>query len=127
MRAKRYNSGKPRMDLLPLDLLVGLARVLEYGENKYPDPAGVQNWRRGAPAQEQISSLLRHLTPIMQFFQDPDSNHDMLYDAESKFPHVDHLLFNCISLRLALQDECDLFADPSEEDYTSNEERNNPR
>ena len=33
-RAKRYNSGKVPLDLLPLDMLTGLARVLEMGEKK---------------------------------------------------------------------------------------------
>jgi hypothetical protein len=111
-RSKRYNSGKPRMDLIPLDLLVGLARVLEYGESKYPDPDGYQNWRRGAPAKEQISSLLRHLSPIMEHLHTPHLDSSVLYDSESLLPHVDHMLFNCISLRLALEQEYDLQRDP---------------
>lgn len=115
-RAMRYNNGKPRMDLIPLDLLVGLARVLEYGENKYPTDDGSQNWRMGAPVQEQIASLLRHLAPIMSFMQQPHPDWNTLLDEESGLPHIDHILFNCISLRLALEYEADLPRDPGGED-----------
>lgn len=108
MRSKRFNSGKPRMDLIPLDKLVGLARVLEYGEKKYPTADGSQNWRLGAPAKDQIASLMRHLTPIIQYLQEPAADPDLLYDDESNLPHVDHIMFNVISLRLALEEECDL-------------------
>jgi hypothetical protein len=37
---------------------------------------------------------------------------DELLDAESGMPHVDHMLFNVISLRLALERECGLLRDP---------------
>lgn len=106
-RAKRFNSGKPRLDLLPLDLLTGLSRVLEYGQNKY----GRNNWRNGAPATEQIASLLRHLQPIMEVLN-TDGKEGHLNDAESGLPHVDHMLFNVISLRLALEAEHGLLRDP---------------
>lgn len=107
-RADRKNTGKPKMHLIPLDKLVGLARVLEYGEKKYPTTDGSQNWRLGAPASEQISSLMRHLSPIIQYLQEPAANPALLYDEESGLPHIDHLMFNAISLRLALEEECDL-------------------
>lgn len=106
-RAKRYNSGKPPLDLLPLDLLTGLARVLEMGEQKY----GRNNWRKGAPAKEQIASMLRHLQPIMEALN-ADKGKDFLFDAESGLPHVDHILFNVISLRLALETEYNIPRDP---------------
>jgi hypothetical protein len=106
-RAKRFNSGKPRLDLLPLDLLTGLSRVLEYGEGKY----GRNNWRQGAPATEQVASLLRHLQPIMEALND-DNSREQFFDPESGMPHVDHILFNVISLRLALEREHNLSRDP---------------
>lgn len=106
-RAKRYNNGKPPLDLLPLDLLTGLARVLEMGEKKY----GRNNWRKGAPATEQVASMLRHLQPIMEALN-ADKGTDFLYDTESGLPHVDHMLFNVISLRLALEAEYNIPRDP---------------
>ena len=112
MRSKRLNTGKPRMDLLPLDLLVGLARVLEYGENKYPTQDGSQNYRLGAPAKEQIASLLRHLSEITTYYHSPSCMEGSLFDKESGLPHVDHIIFNAIALRLALENECDLERDP---------------
>lgn len=106
-RAKRFNKGKPPLDLLPLDLLTGLSRVLEMGEQKY----GRNNWRKGAPAKEQIASMLRHLQPIMEALN-ADKGTDFLYDTESGLPHVDHMLFNVISLRLALETEHGIPRDP---------------
>lgn len=105
MRAKRYNTGKPPLDLLPLDLMTGLSRVLEYGQSKY----GRNNWRQGAPATEQVAALLRHLQPIMLALNTDTA--EGLYDTESGLPHVDHMLFNVLSLRLALQSEMGLPVD----------------
>jgi hypothetical protein len=107
-RAKRYNSGKAPLDLLPLDLLTGLARVLEMGEKKY----GRNNWRKGAPSTEQLASMLRHLQPISEVLN-ADKPASLLYDAESGLPHIDHILFNVISLRLALETEHNLPRDPT--------------
>lgn len=107
-RAKRFNSGKPKLDLLPLDMFTGLARVLEMGEKKY----GRNNWRKGAPATEQVASLLRHLQPIMEALNADLEGSETLYDSESGLPHVDHILFNVISLRLALENEYDIPRDP---------------
>jgi len=106
-RAKRYNSGKPPLDLLPLDMLTGLSRVLEMGEKKY----GRNNWRKGAPATEQLASMLRHLQPISEVLN-ADMSAKHLYDTESGLPHIDHILFNVISLRLALENEYALKRDP---------------
>jgi len=116
-RAKRFNTGKPRLDLLPLDLLTGLARVLEMGEKKY----GRNNWRKGAPATEQLGSLLRHLQPVSEVLN-ADKNRDTLYDAESGLPHIDHILFNVISLRLALEAEYELERDPKNKVYILNKQ-----
>lgn len=116
-RAKRFNTGKPRLDLLPLDMLTGLARVLEMGEKKY----GRNNWRKGAPATEQLGSLLRHLQPISEVLN-ADKNSDTLYDTESGLPHIDHILFNVISLRLALEAEYGLERDPKIKVYVLNKQ-----
>jgi Domain of unknown function (DUF5664) len=107
-RAKRYNTGKPPLDLLPLDLMTGLSRVLEYGQGKY----GRNNWRQGAPATEQVACLLRHLQPILEVLNSEDYRDSALLDDESGLPHVDHMLFNVLSLRLALETEYSLRRDP---------------
>ena len=100
-RALRYNSGKPPMHFIPLDMLQGLARVLEDGAVKYLK----DNWRKGAPASEQIDSLLRHLCKLQS---------GEMCDQESGLPHVDHMLFNVISLRLALEIEGKIQKDPGQ-------------
>jgi hypothetical protein len=108
-RAKRFNKGKAPLDLLPLDMFTGLSRVLEMGEKKY----GRNNWRKGAPATEQLACMLRHLQPISEVLNsDRDDLQFLLYDTESGLPHIDHILFNVLSLRLALQNEYNLPIDP---------------
>lgn len=96
----RYNSGKPMLSFVPDFLLKGLARVLEYGRIKYARG----NWLKGAPATDQIDSLRRHMQYVLLYLetqQDPR----LLYDVESWLPHVDHMIFNCISLRLSLMND----------------------
>lgn len=74
----KYDSGKPRMDLLDTDALVGLAQVLTFGANKY----AAHNWRNGIHNSRLVAALLRHLTAI---------NKGELNDPESGLPHIDHV------------------------------------
>ena len=58
---KKYDCGKVRMDLIPLDVVENIGKVLTYGAQKYSDNSW-QNlpdfWKRYKAA------LLRHLTHI---------------------------------------------------------------
>lgn len=53
---------KPRMELLPYDLLERVAVWYGLGADKYGD----NNWRKGQPASAVIGSLMRHLSKIMK-------------------------------------------------------------
>lgn len=62
---------KPRMELLPLDLLMDLSEWYAAGAEKYGD----NNWLRGQPQSAIIGSLLRHLTKLVR--GDIDERHDL--------------------------------------------------
>ena len=53
---------KPRMELLPYDLLERVAIHYGLGAEKY----GSNNWRKGQPASVVIGSLHRHLSKIIK-------------------------------------------------------------
>lgn len=83
---KKYDYGKVRMDLIPLDVVENIGKVLTYGAQKYSDNSW-QNlpdfWKRYKAA------LLRHLTAI---------DKGELIDPESGLPHIDHVLCNTVFL-----------------------------
>jgi phage terminase large subunit-like protein len=55
--AVRDNStGKGRLDLLPAEAIVEVARHFEKGANKY----AARNWEKGIPYSRYVDSLLRH-------------------------------------------------------------------
>jgi hypothetical protein len=69
---------KPRMDLLPLDVLLGVAKVLTFGAKKYAD----DSWKR-APFEKRDykAALLRHL----------EADDREVLDEESGLHHCLHL------------------------------------
>jgi hypothetical protein len=69
--AKRdTDAGKPRMDLIPPELLTALGNVFRDGAAHY----GERNWEKGIPLNEHIASLLRHVVAVMS--GDHSENHD---------------------------------------------------
>lgn len=79
--ATRYNEGKPRMGLIPPQLLEGVGHVLSFGAQKYGD----NNWKKGLSDENCMSSCLRHLMA----FQDGE-----MYDKESGIHHLAHAACN---------------------------------
>jgi len=82
----RYNTGKPRVDLLDPMALEGTAVVLTYGATKYAE----RNWEKGMAWSKVIASLLRH---VFLFMKGED------IDKESGLPHVDHIGTNAMFLQ----------------------------
>lgn len=74
----KFDSAKPRMELLSRVALEGMAQVLTFGARKYAD----NNWRSGFKWSRLIGAAMRHLTAIL----DGEDT-----DPESGLPHVDHL------------------------------------
>lgn len=81
----RFNSGKPAMELIPLEALYPAARVFDYGRNKYAE----WNWAKGMPWSVPIACMLRHIAAIQ-------SGEDM--DPESGELHIGHVLCNALML-----------------------------
>lgn len=83
--ALRFDSDKPRMDLISHHMMEGMASVLAFGAKKYSE----HNWRKGMKWGRTIGSLLRHTFKFM-------SGENI--DPESKLPHVDHIACNAMFL-----------------------------
>lgn len=62
------HSGKGRCDLLPMCVLLRLARHYEEGALKYSD----RNWEKGIPAHSFADSALRHMFKYMDGQTDED-------------------------------------------------------
>lgn len=77
--AKKYDHGKPRMELLPPTALEHVAHVLGFGARKYGD----FNWRAGGGLDELrlIGAMLRHVFRHMAGER---------YDRESGQLHLAH-------------------------------------
>ena len=71
--------GKPKMELLPLDLLMRVAEWYTLGAEKY----GNHNWRKGQPQSECMGSLLRHLTKYAMGMKDEDHLSAVIFNALS--------------------------------------------
>lgn len=93
--ALKYDSGKARMELIDPLAMQGLAKVLEFGANKY----AVDNWRKGFPLTRIIGSLERHLNAIK-------AGEDT--DPESGLPHIDHVGCNWMFLSFFMKKRPDL-------------------
>lgn len=80
-KAARYNEGKPRLGLLPPELMVEVAKVMTFGASKYGD----DNWKKGLSDENCLSSCMRHLAKYMAGNE---------FDAESGLPHLAHAACN---------------------------------
>lgn len=62
------HEGKGRCDLLPMCVLLRLARHYEQGAKKYTD----RNWEQGIPAHSFADSAMRHMFKYMDGQTDED-------------------------------------------------------
>lgn len=82
----KADAGKPRLSLVPTQIIYDIARVREYGNKKYGDS---DNWKT-VEAQRYVDAMFRHL---LAFVADPDGR-----DEESGLPHLWHLECNAAFL-----------------------------
>lgn len=54
----KYDENKVRMELLPVEAMVGTAKVLTFGAKKYAD----RNWEKGIKYSRVYGALQRHIT-----------------------------------------------------------------
>lgn len=62
------HEGKGRFDLLPMCVLIRLAKHYENGAKKYEE----RNWEKGIPAHSFADSAMRHLVKYMDGWDDED-------------------------------------------------------
>lgn len=89
-RALRYNNGKPRLSLVPMQWVRGLAELCAIGAEKY----AVDNWKlsyktldHDAFVQDRKDSAYRHLAAMLQGEQ---------RDPETKCAHAVHVAWNAL-------------------------------
>ena len=78
----KHDAGKPRVSLVPPEIIYDIARIREYGNEKYGDP---ENWR-GVEVERYRDAAFRHL---LAYLEEPHG-----VDAESGLPHLWHLACN---------------------------------
>lgn len=82
----KADAGKPRLSLVPTQIIYDIARVREYGDKKY---GSTDNWKT-VEEQRYVDAMFRHL---LAFVKDPDGR-----DEESGLPHLWHLECNAAFL-----------------------------
>jgi len=85
-------TGKPRLSLVPMQIIYDIAEVREYGNLKYGDP---ENWRT-VPVQEYVEAAGRHMLRIL--------NNPTGIDPESGIPHYKHVECNMAFISAMLEE-----------------------
>ena len=80
--AAKRDAGKPRLSLVPPQIIFDIAQVREYGNRKY---GSADNWKE-VELQRYIDVLYRHM---LAFVEDNRSR-----DAESGIEHYKHMACN---------------------------------
>ena len=88
----KADSGKPRLTLVPREIIFSIARVREYGNRKY---GSADNWKQVEPERYRDAAF-RH---FLSYLDDPDGT-----DEESGLPHLWHLACN-IAFLCEMQNE----------------------
>lgn len=78
----KADAGKPRISLVPTEIIRNIAEVRAYGDRKYGD---TENWKT-VEVERYRDALGRHL---LAYFDDPHG-----LDSESKLPHLWHIACN---------------------------------
>lgn len=78
----KTDAGKPKLSLVPRQIIFDIAEVREYGTAKYHDP---DNWKR-VGKERYRDAAFRH---FMKYLDNPDG-----VDEESGISHLKHLACN---------------------------------
>ena len=81
----KKDNGKPGMDLLPYDALVEIAKVLDFGKQKYD----AHNWKKGIEYSRVVAAAYRHLGEYTE---------GRRVDSETGLSHVAHAACNLLFL-----------------------------
>lgn len=83
----KYDSGKPRMSLIPPDALVEVAKVMTFGAEKYDK----NNWRKGISYERLLDAAERHIIKFGSHLWED-------VDEESGINHLAHAIVNLMML-----------------------------
>ena len=83
--AKKYDQGKPMVDLIVPQFVEGMAKVMTMGAEKY----GIENWKKGLDKRRILAALYRHLLAYHK---------GEVYDSESQLNHLLHVAVNAMFL-----------------------------
>lgn len=78
----KADNGKPQLRLVPTEIINCIAKVREFGVEKYQDP---ENWKK-VEKERYIDAMFRHLLAYV-------NNTDGV-DQDSGLPHLWHLACN---------------------------------
>lgn len=78
----KADAGKPKLSLVPTEIINCIARVREFGNKKYKDS---NSWKR-VEKERYIDAMFRHLLKYV--------NDNKSVDEESGLPHLYHLACN---------------------------------
>lgn len=78
----KADNGKPKLTLVPRQIIFDIAKIREYGNKKYGDP---NNWKT-VEVERYRDAMMRHM---MAYLDDPQG-----VDEESGLPHIAHLACN---------------------------------
>lgn len=81
----KYDTGKPRFDLIPAKPMLMIAEVYTIGATKYAD----RNWEKGIAYSRIYGAVQRHLNAYW-------SGQDL--DEESALPHLAHAAWGLLAL-----------------------------
>lgn len=81
-QAAKHDAGKPMLSLVPPEIIYAIARVRQYGCEKYHDP---DNWRK-VSIERYWDAVLRH---VLRAWWNPEA-----VDDESGLLHIEHVSCN---------------------------------
>lgn len=93
--AMKFDSDKPRYDLIDSEAIDELAKVLTFGAKKYE----AHNWRRGINITRLCAALLRHIFSFLR----GESN-----DPETGLSHVAHAMCCCMFILWTMKHKPDM-------------------
>ena len=97
---KKYDEGKLRWDLLPLDLVEKIVEVYTFGAKKY-EPNSWQNLEDGYNRYK--AAMFRHLLAF-------EKGH--IVDDESGLPHLAHCCWNAIAMMYMSKKDSEIYRGP---------------
>ena len=95
IKGAKYDDGKPRPSLVPVEAIEAIMQVREFGKAKYAD---AEDWRK-VPREKWLDALLRH---VLHIWDNP-----LALDYESGLPALWHVITNAAFLCAAYKDDLD--------------------